>query len=91
MRIFISSTFRDMMRERDLLVLPVAIKDAPELRRRFHLPEGFCVVLIGKDGGQKASWQKIVRPEEVYRSIDEMPMRRREMQDQSKKPFTQQL
>ena len=48
------------------------------LRARYR-PEGFTVILIGKDGGEKLRRQRVVAPSELNALIDTMPMRRREM------------
>jgi len=55
------------------------IGSAGELRRRFE-PEGpLTVVLIGKDGGEKARAPSLA-PADVFETIDAMPMRQREME-----------
>lgn len=41
----------------------------------------FAAVLVGKDGGEKFRSDEPVRPEDLFDLIDDMPMRRREMQD----------
>ena len=52
------------------------------LRARFGVAsEGFAVILVGKDGGEKARWSAPVSPGDVFARIDAMPMRRREMRD----------
>ena len=88
---------RPDLRERDLVVFTVPgsdpVQDAigyerlpygatRELRRRYA-PEGrgLTVVLIGKDGGEKARWDRAVDADEVFALIDTMPMRRREMEE----------
>ena len=42
--------------------------------------------LIGKDGGEKARWRRPVKPEEILKRIDSMPMRQAEMDRKGKKP-----
>ena len=44
-------------------------------------PVAFAVILVGKDTGEKARWNEIVDPAEVFSCIDAMPMRRREMEN----------
>ena len=54
--------------------------DARALRTRFRVrPESFAVVLVGKDGTAKDRWAEPVPMGEVFRLIDGMPMRQREM------------
>jgi hypothetical protein len=38
------------------------------------------VLLIGRDGGIKAAWDKVVPPDEIFAKIDAMPMGRSEKQ-----------
>ncbi len=66
---------RAALLERDVVV----IEAAPEtpLGRRFG--PGFAVVLVGKDGGEKARWREPVDPQAITREIDGMPMRQQEM------------
>lgn len=45
--------------------------------------DGFSAVLVGKDGGVKHRYRSIVGLDEVFSRIDAMPMRIREMQDES--------
>ncbi|MBV6632043.1 MAG: DUF4174 domain-containing protein [Alphaproteobacteria bacterium] len=55
---------------------------AEALRQRFDLgPDDFAVILVGKDGGEKARWSAPVAMAEVYALIDTMPMRQREMRE----------
>lgn len=86
--------YRPDMRERDMIVLSttgsqetsaaigyVAIQrgTARQLRRRFQPASmGLTVILIGKDGDEKARWQQVVEPQEIFDLIDSMPMRRQE-------------
>lgn len=65
--------------ERDNLVI-VDTLAASALRRRFR-PDGFTVVLVGRDGGEKFRNGGLVRPEELEELIDTMPMRLREMRE----------
>lgn len=79
--------------ERDLLVLylfdiaqgqlgdlSLSSEVAHHLRKRFGLPPAtFTVVLIGKDGTEKERYKAPVDPASLFATIDQMPMRRREM------------
>jgi mRNA degradation ribonuclease J1/J2 len=50
-----------------------------KLRDRFKISsDGFVVLLVGKDGGEKLRRQKIVTVETLNRTIDAMPMRQAE-------------
>lgn len=73
---------RDGAAERDLTVLPV-IGTGPEaraLRQRLGVPPdaAFRVVLVGKDGGAKRSADQPITAGDLFGTIDQMPMRRRE-------------
>lgn len=89
--------YRSELRERDLLVLRTAGREetraaigytslnrgsARALRQRFA-PESnrLTVVLVGKDGQEKERWNRVVQPEEIFKLIDAMPMRQREMNE----------
>ncbi len=68
-------------RERDLVLLE-ATDGTPAgsaLRRRFGGGSGFRAVLIGKDGGAKASSELPMPASDLFATIDAMPMRRAEM------------
>lgn len=52
------------------------------LRGRFAEQRGFCVVLIGKDGGTKLVSDEVVATSSIFALIDSMPMRRREMKEE---------
>jgi hypothetical protein len=39
------------------------------------------VLLIGRDGGIKSAWDKVVPPDEIFAKIDAMPMGRSEKQE----------
>ena len=82
-RIF--ETVRAGARERDLALLE-ATDDTPEgaaLRHRFGGGADFRTVLIGKDGGAKASSEQPMQAGDVFATIDAMPMRRAEMMRQT--------
>ena len=59
---------------------PVSTEEAAKLKERFGI-EGFTVVLVGKDGTEKFRSGEPVPAEEIFRRIDSMPMRRREMRE----------
>jgi Domain of unknown function (DUF4174) len=51
-----------------------------QLRQEFGIKkEQFCVILIGKDGGEKYRKSTILSNENLFAIIDAMPMRRTEM------------
>ncbi|MEM6782131.1 MAG: DUF4174 domain-containing protein [Bacteroidota bacterium] len=52
----------------------------PAMRRRYEIVEEDAVlVLVGKDGTEKARYALPANPEDVFARIDTMPMRQREM------------
>lgn len=55
-----------------------------QIRERLGIrPTEFRVVLVGKDGGVKATYERVPDLADVFRLIDGMPMRRREWQARS--------
>ncbi len=65
--------------DRDILVLQEARPDGP-LRKKLGVEtKGFAVVLVGKDGRVKKVWRDPVDPKTLFKIIDSMPMRRKEM------------
>jgi hypothetical protein len=59
---------------------PVSAEDAAKLRDEFDVePDSFAVLLVGKDGTEKFRAGEPVPAEEIFRRIDAMPMRKREM------------
>jgi len=51
------------------------------LRKRYRVAKGdTTVILVGKDGGEKLRTGDLADLERIFRLIDSMPMRRREMQ-----------
>lgn len=56
-----------------------------ELRKRFDVTKrrGLTVILIGKDGTEKARWKQRVDPNVIFDIIDQMPMRQREMDEEA--------
>lgn len=68
------------LKERDLSVFYLTPSGAASLYGCFSVAEsGFTVVLIGKDGTEKRRYSEPVQPDELFSTIDQMPMRRREM------------
>jgi len=67
----------DALRERRNVVIVDTNADSV-LRRRFG-PDGFTVILIGLDGGEKARERGPVPATVFNGEIDAMPMRRREL------------
>lgn len=54
------------------------------LRRLASCQKDDEFILIGKDGTVKRVWQNIVPMDELFATIDAMPMRQREMREQGK-------
>lgn len=52
--------------------------------RKLYKPEsrGLTIILVGKDGGEKARWQQVVDPQVIFDLIDSMPIRQDEMRRQ---------
>lgn len=70
------------LKERDLVILEAVgeTREAVALRRRLGLPAGaFRAALIGKDGGVKRVEAAPLPVQDLYETIDAMPMRRDEM------------
>ena len=90
---------RPDLEERDVVVLVTAGSDptysaigytslppgANRDLRRIYDPQGsgLTVVLVGKDGGEKARYRGAVDPDVIFGTIDAMPMRQREMGERS--------
>ena len=78
---------RTGLAERDLLVQEVvmtklAAADQRYLTQRFGVQTGtFTVVLIGKDGGVKRRETQPTPPNNLFSTIDAMPMRQQEMRN----------
>lgn len=81
-------------RERDIVVIsviggqlwswlgPGPGMTADQLRRRFGVGRNdFRAILVGKDGGVKLSSSEPISAQRLFRTIDAMPMRRREMRE----------
>jgi hypothetical protein len=55
-------------------------QSAEHLRQQYDVPsEQFAVILIGKDGGVKLKEKKFLSTDKLFSTIDQMPMRQREM------------
>lgn len=68
------------LQERDLLVFYLLAPDATPVRERFGVAEGsFTVALIGKDSSEKERYNNPVQPDALFETVDQMPVRRREM------------
>jgi hypothetical protein len=68
----------DMAERRNLVIVDTGA--GRTLRARFQ-PEGFTVILVGLDGGEKFRAGSVVDPDRLDELIDRMPMRRREMRE----------
>jgi len=66
--------------DRDVIVLTDTDPSADGALRDKLNAEGFTMLLIGKDGGVKLRSNDIILPEELFATIDGMPMRQQEMQ-----------
>ena len=66
------------VKERDMEI--VVVKADNKLYQQYRVPTNqFCLILIGKDGGEKFRSYSIVTPEQLFVLIDGMPMRKSEM------------
>ncbi len=77
---------REGLAERDLDVIVLIASEVVEPDRQFLMHdfklvphEDFTGWLIGKDGGIKQTYKKLVSADDLFRTIDGMPMRRQEM------------
>ncbi|MFO7799124.1 DUF4174 domain-containing protein [Rhodohalobacter sp.] len=89
------SSLEGEFRDRDLILISVfneecsslngeVISDSSsqKIRERLSPPEnGYSILLIGKDGGVKLKQDEVLEPAELFRVIDRMPMRQREMRE----------
>lgn len=71
--------YEDEFAERDVVILTDTDPSALSALRKRLRPRGFQVVLIDKDGEIKYRTPHPVEAEFLNRTIDRMPMRRREM------------
>lgn len=69
---------------RDIIVLTDTDPAARSPLRLSMRPRGFMLVLVGKDGGNKLRKPFPWDVREIIRSIDKMPMRKREIQENKK-------
>lgn len=67
---------------RDVIVLTDTDPDARNPLRLTMRPRGFMLVLVGKDGGNRLRKPFPWDVREITRSIDKMPMRKREIREQ---------
>ena len=66
------------LRGYDIRVLTLTGDDSA--RQRWHVGrDDFAVILVGKDGGEKARWSAPVDPARIFAEIDVMPMRKQEV------------
>ena len=68
----------DLAARRNVVVVDRGGPEGAALRARFA-PEGFTVILVGLDGGEKFRADRVVDPDALDALIDRMPMRRREL------------
>jgi len=55
-------------------------EEARELRSAFSVADdAFAVILIGRDGSEKARWTEPVSAQEIFGKVDAMPMRQDEV------------
>lgn len=59
--------------------------EVESLRKRYKIAvDQFALVLVGKDGYEKLRWDNKLKPlSELFSLIDSMPMRQREMREQT--------
>lgn len=69
------------LHDRDNVVVVDPGGDTP-LGLRFR-PDGFTVILVGLDGGEKLRRQEVIDPRTLNALIDTMPMRQQELQQRS--------
>ena len=76
---------RTQLAARDFLVLDVlndqlTATDQQFLAKKFGLnPQHFAALLLGKDGGVKQQSARPLTPATLFRTVDQMPMRRQEL------------
>ncbi|WP_407496047.1 DUF4174 domain-containing protein [Pseudooceanicola sp. MF1-13] len=66
--------------DRDIIVLTDTDPSANGALRQDLNAQGFTMLLVGKDGGVKLRSDDIILPEDLFATIDQMPMRQQEMQ-----------
>lgn len=83
-------TVKDELRERDVVQMELTNDntDAPSqafLQQELDVqPMAFQLILVGKDGGVKYRTTKATKPQEIFSTIDAMPMRQSEMREKGK-------
>lgn len=70
----------EQTRDRNLLYIQVGPEQKALWQRFDFKNEQFKMVLVGKDGGGKQIYREVTPMSEIYKVIDAMPMRQREMQ-----------
>lgn len=71
--------------DRDLVVHRVVAGAPASLRDAYGVPaDAFCLILVGKDGGEKLRRHEPVDLSGIFALIDSMPMRRREMRERGR-------
>jgi hypothetical protein len=89
------SSLDDQFKDRDLILFSIfnegcstlndeVISDSSSqsIRERLSPQENsYFIFLIGKDGGVKLKQDEVLEPDELFRVIDRMPMRQREMRE----------
>ena len=73
----------DELAERDVIVLTDTDPDGQSQLRRTLRPRGFALVLVGKDGAVKLRKPFPWDVRELSRSIDKMPLRKREIRERT--------
>lgn len=64
------------LHDRDVVVLSDTAPDVAGALREGFRPDGFLMVLVGKDGGEKLQTRTPISAEDLLATIDAMPMRR---------------
>jgi len=89
------SSLEDELRDRDLVVISIFERECSTLdgeilsdssshsiREKLSQQESsYSIFLIGKDGGVKLKQDEVLEPAALFRVIDRMPMRQREMRE----------
>ncbi|MBD3172503.1 DUF4174 domain-containing protein [Candidatus Bathyarchaeota archaeon] len=78
-----------LVRERKLLLIGFNITQEPyttheltQLKTKYQDKQDH-VILFGLDGQPKNSWNIPVNPEKIFKEIDKMPMRQRELKEKN--------
>ncbi|QHT67894.1 DUF4174 domain-containing protein [Rhodocytophaga rosea] len=76
--------------DRDLEILYISINnlnymDKTFIRKKFEIhDQNFCIILIGKDGGEKRRSDEPLKADDLFQTIDAMPMRQQEAKGKNK-------